>query len=118
MVSPPKNQLLRLLNDNLAAKADKLFDLTGAYDNGDLSNALTISTTEVNSSLDKSGRLRSSGATNKPSDCSFGVRHVFSFDATHKFVVIYGFDTSVTVGIWINAYNAGSWTGWKRVSLT
>ena len=116
LLSTVNSQAIQINNS-----AEKKFDLFYAFSNtegqGDIPDALLIDTSDIKGNYNRVGKIRST-TTNKPSDCQFGIRQVLAFSTLHYFLIIVGVDTTPKMGIWTNFYNAGSWEGWKRVTLT
>ena len=95
----------------------KDFDVFYSYQVRDIENALLVDLTNIQGNNNRVGLIRGT-TTNKPSDCSFGLRQVYAFSPTQVFVIIIGVSTDTKFNIWCNFYNVSAWEGWKKVSFS
>lgn len=105
------------LNDLNSNTSKKDFDVFYSYQVRDIENALLVDLTNIQGNNNRVGLVRGT-TTNKPSDCSFGLRQVYAFSPTQVFVIIIGVSTDTKFNIWCNFYNVSAWEGWKKVSFS
>lgn len=51
---------------------------------------------------------------NLPTDCLFGIREVYYYNANEVWVKITGLDASNIMAEWFNRYNGSGWTAWTK----
>lgn len=96
-----------------------------ARDNGVLSDALIVHTTDKYGDWNKPKIVDRASTTSMPDDCAWGVRTVEWFARNAVFVKITGVKTDgKSTGIWVNGYwnNArdgfANWIGWTKVDTS